>query len=223
MRGVVLETTVARRVVAGRDDDAVGQSDAWAHVVDGRELAAVGGEDRVRDRRGRRVTVLGVDEDGHAARDEHLDRAGPGRLGQPVRVASEEERPVEALALAVVADGLGRGDDVVLVEGGVEAAAAVSRGPEGDLLVDVLGVRLAGVVGGDEVGDVDEVGGLGEVTGARAAHGPHPCTGAAPAHQPARGAGRQLVRRALSRCLGDHRREGSEAGPRHTRGGIIQA
>ena len=43
------------------------------------------------------------------------------------------------------------------------------------------------------------------------------------AHQPARGAGRQLVRRALSRCLGDHRREGSEAGPWNTRGGIIQA
>ncbi len=56
-----------------------------------------------------------------------------------------------------------------------QAAAAVPAGAEGDLLVDVLGVGHPGVVGGDEMRDVDEVarlGGLsGSVLGVR--HGPH--------------------------------------------------
>ena len=39
-------------------------------------------------------------------------------------------------------------------------------GAEGDLLVDVVGVRHPGVVGRDQVGDVDQVTGLGGLTGA---------------------------------------------------------
>ena len=124
-------------------------------------LAPVGAEDRVRDGRGGRVAVAVVDEHGHVVGGEHLERGGPGRLGEPVGVAADEQRSVVPLLAAVVADRLGGGQDVGLVERGLQAGAAVAAGAERDLLVDVLGVRHPGVVGGDEVGDVDEVAGLG--------------------------------------------------------------
>ena len=73
--------------------------------------------------------------------------------------APEEQRPVGALSAPVFADGLGDRQDVVLVEGGVQARAAVPGGPEGHPLVEVAGVGRLGVVGGDQVGDVDQVGG----------------------------------------------------------------
>src|SRR3712207_8363391 len=49
-------------------------------------------------------------------------------------VPPDEQRPVGALRRAVLADGLGGGDDVRLVERPVERRPAVPRGAEGDLL-----------------------------------------------------------------------------------------
>ena len=143
VRRVVLEAAVVGRVVRRGDDDAVGETGAGRHTVDSGDLAPVGDEDRVRHRRSRRVAVGRVDEHGDVVGDEHLEGRGPRRLGQPVGVATEEERPVEALRLPVVDDRLRRREDVVLVERRVERGAAVARGAEGDLLVDVVGVRLA--------------------------------------------------------------------------------
>src|SRR6476646_350302 len=85
-------------------------------------------------------------------------------------VPTDEERPVEALRGAVVDDGLRRGEDVVLVEGGAQARATVARRAERDLLVGVVDVRVPVVVGADEGVDVDEVLGLGGLTGARVGH-----------------------------------------------------
>ncbi len=166
---VVLEPTVARGVVRGGDDDAVGQPRPLRREV----LAPVGREDRVRDRGGRGVAVAGVDEDGDTAGDEDLEGGGPRRLGEGVRVAAEEERAVDAGRAAVVDDCLGRREDVRLVEGPGERGAPVPARAEGDLLVDVVGVGLDRVVGGDDVADVDEV--LGQCGLARSvgcAHGP---------------------------------------------------
>ena len=59
---------------------------------------------------------------------------------------------------AVVADGLGDGGDVVFVEGGVEGAAAMAGGSEGDALGGDGGVGVERVVGGDETREVDQVG-----------------------------------------------------------------
>ena len=97
VRRVVLEPAVGGRVVRRRHDDAVGEP---AREPDG--LPAVRAEDRVRHGRGRRVAVAVVDEHLDAVGDEDLEGRPPGRLGQAVRVAADEERPVEALGGAVL-------------------------------------------------------------------------------------------------------------------------
>ena len=88
---VVLEAAVGGRVVRRGHDDAVGQPA-------GRVLAAVGAQDRVRHRRGRRVAVAVVDEHGHVVGGEHLQRGGPGRLrerrGCRVRRTAGRRTPV---------------------------------------------------------------------------------------------------------------------------------
>ena len=86
-------------------------------------------------------------------------------------VAADEQRAVVPLVAAVVADRLRRREDVRLVERRLQRRAAVAAGAERDLLVDVVGVGLAGVVGGDEVRDVDEIRRLGRLTCPRVVHG----------------------------------------------------
>ena len=135
--------------------------------------AAVRLDDRVGNRRRRRVTVVGVDQHRHVVGREYLERRRPRRLGQPVGVAADEQRAVVALLLAVVADRLRGRQDVRLVERRLEAAAAVPARPERDLLVDVVGVGHARVVRRHEVRDVDQVGGSGEGSCAGAAVGGH--------------------------------------------------
>ena len=124
----------------------------------------------MRDGGRRRVAVPVVDEHLDAVADEHLERRPPGRFGETVGVAADEERTVEPLVRAVVADGLCRGEDVVLVERRPQAGAAVTGGAEGDLLVGVLDVRVAVVVGAHEGIDVDEVLGQGDLSGSGVAH-----------------------------------------------------
>jgi hypothetical protein len=123
--------------------------------------------------RGRREAVAVVDEDGDVVGDEDLEGGGPRRLGQRVGVATDEERAVVALLLAVVADRLGGRGDVHLVERGGERGAAVAAGAEGDLLRHVVGVGLQVEVGRHEVGDVHQVLGAGGLSGSLVGgHGP---------------------------------------------------
>jgi hypothetical protein len=75
-----------------------------------------------------------------------------------VRVRSDEERPGDALAGAVLDDRLGDGGDVILVEGGVERGAPVPARAEDDALGGDGDIRMPVMVGVDEFGDVDEVG-----------------------------------------------------------------
>ena len=161
VRRVVLEAAVPGRVVRRGDDDAVGEAAS---------SSPVGRQDRVADRRGGGVAAGGVDQHRDVVGRQHLQRADPGRLGQGVGVAAEEQRPVVALRLPVLADGLGGGQDVRLVEGGVEGRPAVPGGAEGDLLGGLGRVGLDRVVGGDQRGDVDQVGGGGGLTGTFVAH-----------------------------------------------------
>ena len=66
---VVLEAAVLRRIVRGRDDDAVGQPVIASAVMD---------EDGVRDDGRRREAVVALDDGHHAVRRQHLER-GPLR------------------------------------------------------------------------------------------------------------------------------------------------
>ena len=153
---VVLEAAVLGWVVGRRDDDAVGE------VL---RPAAVVAEDRVRHDRRRGVAIGGVHAHVHAVRDEHLERGPEGRLGQGVRVAADEQRPVRALAGAIPADRLGHRDDVGLVEGPVERRAAVAGRPERDALGRVGRVRPDVVVRADQPVQVDQDGGVGRESG----------------------------------------------------------
>ena len=159
---VVLEAAVARRVVGRGHHNAVG-------------LAAGVGQDGVGDGRGGSVAPFSVDKHRHPIGDEHLERGDHRRLGQGVGVAADVDRPVDALAAAVVHDRLRGGQDVRLVKRVVQGRAAVAGGAEGDLLVRVVRVDVAGVVGGDHLGDVDEVVLAGGLSGALVCHGNAPC------------------------------------------------
>jgi hypothetical protein len=87
-----------------------------------------------------------------------------------VGVLADEERAVVALGGAVLADRLGGGEDVRLVEGGVEGGPAVTGGAEGDLLRRLGRIGVDRVVGGDERGDVDQVVGRCGFSGAGVGH-----------------------------------------------------
>src|SRR6185312_9796762 len=96
--------------------------------------ALVISEDRVRDYRRRRKTVLRVDHHLDAVGAKYFQRAAKRRLGQRVGVDADEQRPVDAGALPVLAQRLADGENVRLVEGVVERRAAMPRGAERDAL-----------------------------------------------------------------------------------------
>ena len=106
-----------------------------------------------------------VDHDLDAVGGEDFEGGGEGGLGEGVGVFGEEERAGGVLGCAVFDDGLGDGGDVVFVEGGVEGGAAMAGGAEGDALGGVGGVGVEGVVGGDEAGEIDQVGGERKLAG----------------------------------------------------------
>src|SRR5262249_55064400 len=68
----------------------------------------------------------------------------------------DEQGAVDRLALAVEADRLRDGEDVVLVEGGVERGPAMPGGPEHHPLRGHGHIGPPLVIGVDEHGDVDE-------------------------------------------------------------------
>ena len=152
--GIVLEPAVARRVVAGGDDDPVGQAVAAGAQLSG---GAVGAQDGDGDGGGRRVGSARVDARVHARAGQHLERGAPRGLGQGVGVAPDEQGAVDPLGGAVLDDRRGDGDDVRLVELSVQGGTAVAGGAEHHPLVHVRGVGLDIVVGRDDIVDVDEV------------------------------------------------------------------
>ena len=80
---VVLETAVAGRIVRRGDDDAVGQVAV---------AATVERQDGVADRGRRRVPVGRVDHRHDVVGRQHLQRRHPGRFGQRMGVAADEQR-----------------------------------------------------------------------------------------------------------------------------------
>jgi hypothetical protein len=116
------------------------------------------GEDGVGERGGWGVGEVGVDHDVDVVGGEDFEGGGEGGLGEGVGVLCEEEGAGGVLVVAVVDDGLGDGGDVVFVEGGFEGAATMAGGAEGYALGGDGRVGMEGVVGGDEAGEIDQVG-----------------------------------------------------------------
>ena len=149
---VVLEAAVLGWVVRRGDHDPVRQTIAAAQVAP----APVVGEDRVRDHRGRRVPIDGIDPNTHVMRREHLQCRSERRLRQGVRVPADEQRAVRPLRLSVAADRLRRCDDVRLVERRRERRSAMARCPERDPLSRDSRIRAEVVVRADESLDIDK-------------------------------------------------------------------
>jgi len=78
---------------------------------------------------------------------EHLQRRALCRAGDRVGILAHEERAGNVLRRAVLADRLGDGQNMRLVEGAVERAAAMAAGAEAHLLRRIVGVGFALVVG----------------------------------------------------------------------------
>ena len=140
----------------GRGDD-----DAVSEAVAGEALGAVGrtvvGQDGLGDDRGRGEVVAGVDTHAHAVGDEHFDGGLPSRFGQGVGVAADVQRAGDAGLLAVFGDGLGDGDDVGLVERGLQGRSAMAGGAEGDTLFRDVGIGDDVIVLADDLVDVDQI------------------------------------------------------------------
>lgn len=75
-----------------------------------------------------------------------------------VGVHAEEDWTANALLSAVVANGLGDGEDMIFVERGGGGASAVTGGTESDEVVDIARVGFAGIEVAGEAWEVDEDG-----------------------------------------------------------------
>ena len=100
---IVLETAVLRRVVRGRDDNAVGEVPCTIPVVN---------EDVPRDDRCRRDAVALLDDGLHCIGRQHLQCGALGRRGQGVCVLPHVEWAVDALTVPIVTNGLRNGENV---------------------------------------------------------------------------------------------------------------
>ena len=148
MWGVVLEASIARRIVRWGDDDAVGL---------GPVVRAVVHDDGSGDGWGGGPLVLAFGDDLDVIGAQHLDRRAPGGIGQGVGVLADVQRTGDGLAGAVLDDGLGGRSDVEVVEGAVEGGASMSGSTEDNFLVRILRIRDDVVVCRKERVHVDEV------------------------------------------------------------------
>ena len=134
VRRVVLESAVTRRVVAGGDDDTVGQSLPRRAQVLGCTICA---EDRHGNRRGRSVGTACVDANINVISGQDLQSSAPCGFAERMSVATNEERAIETLLSSVVNNRLGNRNDVCLIELAIECATAVTGGTKRDPLIGV--------------------------------------------------------------------------------------
>ncbi len=118
---IIFEAAILGRVMGRGDHDAIGKAAGPVPVV---------GQDRMRDRGRRRISVPLVNHHGDIVGREYLQRAGEGALRQGMGVDAHEQRAVDAAAAPMVAERLADRQNVRLVEGVVKGGAAMPRGPE---------------------------------------------------------------------------------------------
>jgi hypothetical protein len=122
---IVLEAAVLRRIMRGRDYDAVGQPALASAIV---------GQDRMRDDRRRRISQMAIDHHLDAVGGQYFEGADKGRLRKRMRVHPHEKWTVDQVLLAIEANCLGDGRNVGLIEAALESGASMPRGPECDPL-----------------------------------------------------------------------------------------
>ena len=146
MRRIVFETTVSRRVVRRRDDDAVSQSLT--------AVLAVPAQDGMGDRRGRCGGTVVGDADLHIIGRQDFKRTAKGRFRQGMRISAHEQRAGDTVLFAVITDGLGDGVDVAFVEGLLQRRTTMPGRSKRHTLCGLMRVRRFRIVGTDERGDI---------------------------------------------------------------------
>src|SRR5262245_7474851 len=125
MRRIIFEAAESRRVMRRCDDDAVREAALATAIV---------GENRVRDYRGRSVTVVSIDHHVDAIGYQYLQSAGKSGLRKSVRIEANVERPVNALLLAIKTNRLRDCENVRLVERVIERGTAMAGSAKHDAL-----------------------------------------------------------------------------------------
>ena len=87
---------------------------------------------------------------------EHFERARERGFRKRMRVHAQKQRPIDARAAPVQADGLADGQDMRLIEGSGERRAAMPRGAEGDALRSDRGIRHLREIGGHQPRHIDQ-------------------------------------------------------------------
>jgi len=144
---IVFKPAVFWRVVRRGDDNAIGEMLGAAPIVD---------EDRPRNRRRRRHTVVALNDGLDAVRRQDFERGALRGSGHRVRVLAHVERTIGPADFSVVADGLGDCEDVGFGERTAKWRAAMSAGAEADQLARVIGIRPVLVVFAFEPDQVDQ-------------------------------------------------------------------
>ena len=155
---VIFEAAVFRRIVRGSDHDAIGQPGLTAPIV---------GEDGVRDRRSRREIRFLRNHHIHCVRGERLHRAFESGAGKRVGVDPEEQRPIDPVRLAELANGLRDRENMPLVEGPRKRGSTVPRSAEGYPLAWNRSVRPFAEIRVDQPGNIDQHGRARRLAGHR--------------------------------------------------------
>ena len=71
-------------------------------------------------------------------------------------IGADKQRAIDTFFLAVQADSLANGQDVILVETQFKRTAPVPRGAEGHALGRHGSIWAAGVIGGEQPGNIDQ-------------------------------------------------------------------
>ena len=116
-RGIVFEPAVLWRVMGWGNDYSIGKPSSSAPVVCEYGMGNDGSG-------GISKTLL--HHDVYLIGGKHLDRGGKRRLGKGMGIHSHEEGAVDAFASSIFTDGLGNGQDVVLVEALLERRTPVT-------------------------------------------------------------------------------------------------
>ena len=121
MGRVIFETAIIGRIMRRADNNAVSATP----IAPGFTTLIIG-EDGVRDDRGRRIAALVIDHGLNAIGGEHFEGGAKSRFGQSMRIHAKKQRAGDADAGAMIANGLGDGEDMGLVKAGRERVATMT-------------------------------------------------------------------------------------------------
>ena len=138
LRRVVLKTAIGWRIMAWRDDDAIGQIFRFSPVP---------GQNRQRNGRSWCKTVVLLDHRPNFIRRQNPKRGLLRRRRQRVRIHPHQHWSGDAHFRPVLTDRLGDGQNMSLVEGPRRGSPAVTTGTEADCLAGIVRVRRQLVIG----------------------------------------------------------------------------